>query len=106
MSIEDSRVDELKQKSIIDDHGRPKDRLTFKILRLFFSPPFPPRHPKFSATEVATLLAAPEKLVDSILKQLKQEDFLTEDSTQPDLYQYNYNCVHIERQAELEKAFV
>lgn len=106
MSIIGSNVDELNRQSIIDDHGRPKDELTFKILRLFFSPPFPPRHPKFSAAEVATLLAAPEIIVDSILKQLKREDFLTEDSTKPDFYQYNFNCIHVERQAELEKAFI
>ena len=106
MSTGESSIDELYRQSIIDEHGRPKDELTFKILRLFFSPPFPPRHPKFSAAEVATLLAAPEKNVDSILKQLKWEDFLTEDSEQPGLYQYNYNCIHVERQVELEKAFV
>lgn len=106
MSINETHIDELNCQSVIDNHGRPKDELTFKILRLFFSPPFPPRHPKFSAAEVATLLAAPEKIVDSILKQLKQEDFLTIDSNNPGLYQYNYNCVHVERQAELEKAFV
>jgi DNA-binding IclR family transcriptional regulator len=106
MSIGETTADELNRQSIIDDHGRPKDELTLKILRLFFSPPFPPRHPKFSATKVATLLAAPEKTVDSILKQLKQEDFLTEDMSQSGLYQYNYNCIHVERQVELEKAFV
>lgn len=106
MSIGRTNVDELNRQSIIDNHGRPKDELTFKILRLFFSPPFPPRHPKFSATELATLLAASEKIVDSILKQLKQEDFLTEHSNHPGLYQYNYNCIHVEQQVELEKTFI
>jgi hypothetical protein len=106
MSINETSLGHLDQESIIDNHGRPRDKLTFRILRLFFAPPFPPRHPKFDAAEVALLLAAPEPAVASILSQLRRHDFLNEDPTRPGLYQYNYDCVHVEQQADLEKAFL
>jgi hypothetical protein len=37
------------------------------------------------------------------MRLLKRADLLTEDPRYPGNYRYNYDCKHIDRQAELEK---
>jgi hypothetical protein len=103
MSVKESNVDELNQQSIIDNHGRPKDELTLRIVRLFFSPPFPPPKPSFTVKEVAGLLAADFSRTESIIRQLTREEILSEDPRNPSLFRYNYNCPYVEHQAKLEK---
>jgi len=103
MSIRESSVDELNQQSIIDDFGRPKDELTLRIVRLFFSPPFPPPKPSFSIKEVSVLLAADFLKTESIIQQLTQEQILSEDPPNPSIFRYNYRCPHVDYQARLEK---
>jgi hypothetical protein len=103
MSIKESRVDELKQQSIIDHHGRPKDELTLRIVRLFFSPPFPPPKPSFTVKDVAALLAADFSKTESIIRQLTREQILSEDPQNPGLFCYNYRCPYVDHQARLEK---
>lgn len=103
MSISKSSVDELKQQSVIDDHGRPKDELTLRIVRLFFSPPFPPPKPSFTVKEVAVLLAADFSKTESIIHQLTREQILSEDPQNPGTFRYNYRCPYVDHQARLEK---
>ena len=103
MSSRESRVDEFNGESIIDDRGRPKNELTLRIVRLFFSPPFPPPRPSFTVKEVAALLAADFSKTKSIVRQLSREQILSEDPQNPDLFRYNYSCPYVEHQAKLEK---
>ena len=103
MSISESSVDELNRQSIIDDHGRPKDELTLRIVRLFFSPPFPPPKPSFTFKEVAALLAADFSKTESIIRQLTREQILSEDPQNLGTFHYNYRCPYIDHQARLEK---
>ncbi len=103
MSINESNVDELLQQSIIDIHGRPKDELTLRIVRLFFSPPFPPSKPSFTAEEVVFLLAADFSKTESIIHQLTREEILSEDPQKKGLFFYNYQCPYVDHQAKLEK---
>jgi hypothetical protein len=103
MPIKESRADELNEQSIIDDRGRPKDELTLRIVRLFFSPPFPPPKPSFTAKEVAALLAADFSKTESIIHQLTREQIFSEDPQNPGLFSYNYRCPYVDHQARLEK---
>ena len=103
MSINKANVDELNRQSIIDEHGRPKDELTLRIVRLFLSPPFPPPKPSFTAKEVAVLLAADFSKTESIIRQLTHEQILYEDPQNPGTFRYNFRCPHVDHQAELEK---
>ena len=90
--------------SVIDGHGRPQNYLTFRILRLLFSPPFPPRRPSFTAKEIAALLAENDQEVEHTLHQLQHADLLTKPPSQLDHYQYNFfTCPHVDIQAALEK---
>lgn len=103
MSIAKSYIDELNQHSMIDCHGRPANDLVFRIVRLFFSPPFPPPKPAFTIKDVSVLLAADIEKTESIIKQLTREQILFEDLQNPGLFRYNYNCPFVEHQARLEK---
>jgi len=103
MSMNEARVDELYQQSVIDDHGRPKDESTLRIVRLFFSPPFPPRKPSFTIKEVASLLAADFSKTEAIIRQLTREEILSEYPQNPGLFFYNYQCPYVDHQARLEK---
>jgi len=103
MSSRESGVEELDQQSIIDNHGRPKDELTLRIVRLFFSPPFPPPKPSFTVKEVSALLAADFSKTESIIRQLAREQLLSEDLRTPGTFRYNYRCPYVEHQAKLEK---
>ena len=106
MSVDEARVDELNEQLIIDNHGRPKDELTLRIVRLFFSPPFPPPKPSFTVKEVAGLLAADVSKTEAIIRQLTREKIFFEDQQNPGLFRYNYQCPYIEHQAKLEKHLV
>ncbi|MFC1781392.1 hypothetical protein ACFLZ8_03955 [Planctomycetota bacterium] len=103
MSTNKTSVDGLNQPSIIDDYGRPKDELTFKIVRLFFSPPFPPPKPSFTIKDVSILLAADFSKTESIIRQLTSEQILSEDPQNPGIFRYNYQCPYVEHQVRLEK---
>lgn len=103
MSISETNVDELNRQSIIDDHGRPKDELALRIVRLFFSPPFPPPKPSFTVKEVAVLLATDFSKTESIIRQLTDVQILSEDPQNPGIFCYNYRCPYVDQQAKLEK---
>ena len=95
--------DNLSVSKALDDNGRPTSYLAFKILKLLFSPPFPPTRPELTAHEVAALLATNCQNVELILQQLEQDKLLTKTTTHPNRYQYNLHCPDVERQANLEK---
>jgi hypothetical protein len=103
MSCSRSSVREIDDRRVVDDHGRPRDPLALRILRLLFSPPFPPPKPSFTIREVAILLAADISNTESIIRQLTEEKILSEDPQDPRLFRYNYDCPFVERQAKLEK---
>lgn len=103
MSINETTINERSHKTIVDDHGRPKDELTFRIVRLFFSPPFPPPKPSFTVKEVAALLASDFLKTETIIHQLAHEEILSENPEKPGVFFYNYQCPYVEHQAKLEK---
>jgi len=86
-------------------NGIPKDSLSYKVLRLFFSPPLPPRKRSFTIKEVTGCVApGHEGKVEEIVQQLEQDGFLIKNPSKPGYYQYNYNeCPNIEIQTEFEK---
>ena len=90
----------------IDDEGRPTCFLSFRILRLLFSPPFPPPRPMYNTKEIASFLAADYHKTDTILKYFVDLDMLTEPPGHPGYYKYNMNCPNIELQAGFEKYLV
>ena len=103
MACRESSVHDINDGRVVDDHGRPSDTLALRILRLFFSPPFPPPKPSFSIKEVALLLATDISHTGSIVRQLTHEKILSRDPRDPELFRYNYECPFVERQAKLER---
>ncbi len=81
------------------------DSPTYRILRLFFQPPFPSHRPSFTIKEVSGCMPLrKEGEVEQIVQQLAQDGFLTQDPSKPESYRYNYNCPHVESQVAFEKA--
>lgn len=103
MSNSDLVIDETYKNHLIDNHGRPKDKLTLRIVLLFFSPPFPPSKPSFTIKDVSVILAADLSETESIVRQLTNEKILAENLQNPNFFHYNYQCPYIEHQAKLEK---
>lgn len=86
----------------IDKNGIPTTYLSFLILDLMFSE----RNRWFTAKDLAKLLAAKQSDTDSICRQLKLLDFLSEDSSQPTRYQYKLNSTNVDIQSGFEKFLV
>ena len=86
-------------------NGEPKNHLTYRILYIFFVPPFPPRKTaSFTINEVAAfVLPGHEGEVEEIVQQLERDKFLIKNLSKPGYYQYNYNCPYVESQNAFEK---
>lgn len=99
-------MDELHQvENLVPRDRNHEGNLRYRILRLFFQPPFPPCRPSFTIKEVSGCMPLrKEGEVEQIVQQLAQDGFLIQDPSKPESYQYNYNCPYVESQVAFEKA--
>ena len=90
--------------SPIGQNGRPTSYIAFRILRLFFSPPFPPPKPIFHPDEVAALLAADYGKTREIIKQFADMELLNELPDRTSHYRYNFtnSCKNLDLQSSFE----
>jgi len=87
-------------------NGKPMDILAYKILSLFYDPPFPPKKPSFTKKDVTELIKPEQGVkVEKMVEQLEQDGFLIY-NPESEYFQYNYNCPCFESQIRFEKAYM
>lgn len=88
----------VKDLPPIDRHGKPTTYLSYMILKIMFA-----EHRRwFTPEDLSELLAARYNDTDSICRQLKQADLLSEESSRTGYYQYNLNTQNVDLQTKLE----
>lgn len=86
----------------IDSQGRPTTYLSYMILKTMFSESYR----WFTSKELDKFLVAEHTDVDTICRQLKHVDLLSENVSQRGQYRYNLNSKQVDLQTELEKFLV